>query len=60
VNVLRTVKAVLWAFLGIRGKNEYEQDLGRLKPLHIMVVALVLVALFVATLIGIVNWVVKN
>jgi uncharacterized membrane protein SpoIIM required for sporulation len=60
MNLLRTVKAVLWAFFGIRGKNEYEQDLGRLKPLHIITVALVLVAVFVATLIGVVNWVVKN
>jgi len=59
MSLLGTVKAVLWSFLGIRRKSGYEQDLGKLNPLHVIAVALVLVALFVAGLIALVNWVAK-
>ncbi|MDB5912856.1 MAG: hypothetical protein JWP22_1531 [Ramlibacter sp.] len=60
MSLLRTVKTVLWSFLGIRKKSEYEQDLGRANPFHVIAVALVLVALFVVGLIGFVHWIVKN
>ena len=56
---LRAVKAVAWAFLGIRKASDYQEDLGQLSPLHIIAVALVGVALFVAGLMMLVNWVVK-
>jgi hypothetical protein len=56
---LHTVKAVAWAFFGIRKNSEYQQDLGKLNPFHIILVALVGVALFVGGLIFLVNWVVK-
>jgi hypothetical protein len=56
---LRTVKAVAWSFLGIRKNSEYQQDLGKLNPFHIIAVALVGVALFVAGLIALVSWVAK-
>jgi hypothetical protein len=54
---LRTVKAVAWSFLGIRKNSEYQEDLGKLNPFHIIGVALVGVALFVAALIALVSWV---
>ena len=58
-SILHTVKAVGWAFLGIRKDSEYQRDLQRLNPLHIVIVALLAVVLFVAALIGIVHWVVN-
>jgi len=58
MNFLRTVKTVLWSFVGIRKKSEYEEDLGRANPLHIVAVALVAVAIFVGGLITVVHWVV--
>lgn len=58
MNVLRTVRAVLWSFLGIRRGSGLEDDMRRLNPLHVVAVALVAVALFVAGLIGLVHWVV--
>jgi hypothetical protein len=58
MSALHTVKAVLWAFLGIRKRSSYEEDLGKLSPFHIIAVALVAVALFVGGLIALVNWVV--
>jgi len=60
VNLLRTVKTVLWSFIGIRKKSEYEADLGKANPFHIIAVALVAVAIFVTGLIFLVRWVAKN
>ena len=57
--LLRTVKAVAWAFLGIRKNSEYRSDLGKLNPFHIIAVALVGVALFVGTQVLLVNWVAR-
>ncbi len=58
-SVLQTVKAVAWAFLGIRRNSDYQADLGKLNPFHVIAVALVGVALFVGGLIALVNWVVR-
>ena len=56
---LRTVKAVAWSFLGIRKNSEFRDDMGRLNPVHIIVVAVLGVALFVGALVLLVNWVVR-
>lgn len=58
-SLLHTAKAVAWSFIGIRKNSEYQQDLGKLNPFHIIAVALVAVALFVGALILLVQWVVK-
>ena len=58
MNFWRTAKAVGWSFIGIRKRSEYEEDLGRLNPFHIIVVALLAVALFVGGLIALVHWIV--
>jgi hypothetical protein len=60
MSILRTVKTVLWSFIGIRKKSEYEEDLGKANPFHIIAVALVTVVIFVVGLISLVKWVVKN
>jgi hypothetical protein len=57
--MLRAIQAVGWAFLGIRKKSQYQEDLGQLSPLHVIVVALIAVALFVLGLMALVNWVVQ-
>ena len=59
MSVLRTVKTVLWSFIGIRKKSGYEEDLGKANPFHVIAVALVVVACFVGGLIAVVHWVVK-
>ena len=59
MRLLRTVKAVLWSFIGIRKKSDYQEDLGKLNPFQVIAVAFVIVALFVVGLIALVNWVVK-
>ena len=53
MNLLRTMKAVGWSFIGIRKNSDYQEDLDRLNPFHIIAVAL-----FVGGLIALVNWIV--
>jgi hypothetical protein len=53
-----TVKAVLWGFLGVRRNADYQSDIAKLNPIHILVVGVVMALLFVAGLILLVNWVV--
>jgi len=57
-SLLGTVKAVLWGFLGVRRKADFQDDIAKLNPIHLMVVGVVLAFLFVLSLMLIVNWVV--
>jgi uncharacterized membrane protein YidH (DUF202 family) len=57
---LGTVKAVSWSFLGIRKNSEYQKDLEKLNPLHIITVAIVMVVVMVIGLIVLVNFVVAK
>jgi hypothetical protein len=45
------MKAVFWSFLGIRKKNDYEQDAAHLNPVHVILAGLIAAAVFVLTLI---------
>lgn len=60
MSLMHTVKAVAWSFIGIRNSAANERDQDKLNPLHIVAVALVGVALFVGTLVLLVNWVVAK
>jgi hypothetical protein len=57
-SIMATVRAVLWGFLGVRRNADYQDDIARLNPIHIMVVGVAMALLFVAGLIFLVNWVV--
>jgi hypothetical protein len=45
-----TVKAVLWAFLGIRSQRGYDEDRKKLKVQHVIVVGIVCALIFVIAL----------
>lgn len=49
-----------WSFLGIRSKQGYQNDLAKVNPLHVILVAVLGVLLLVGLLIGLVNWVVAK
>lgn len=51
----RTFKAVAWAFLGVRQESEYQQDIARLTPLHIIAVGFVAVLLLIGVLLVLVK-----
>jgi uncharacterized membrane protein YidH (DUF202 family) len=57
-SLVATIKAVLWGFLGVRRQADYQQDIARLNPLHLMAVGVIMALLFVFGLILVVNWVV--
>ncbi len=58
-SMLRTVKAVLWSFIGLRSRSEFNKDVAQLNPIHIIAVGLVLALVFVLGLLALVNWVVQ-
>lgn len=60
MSLLRTVRTVLWSFVGIRKRSGFEEDLGKANPFAIIAVALGAVLVFVVGLIVLVNWVVKH
>ncbi len=60
LNAWRTIKAVAWSFLGIRKGSDYQQDMARLNPVHVILVGIIGALLFVLSLIALVNWVVLN
>ena len=51
----RTIKAVLWSFLGVRSQKEFDQDKQSLNPLELLAVGFILCVIFIATLMIIVN-----
>ena len=53
---LSTVKAVLWGFLGVRRRSDYEKDITQHKPLQLVAVYLVMAILFVGALIALAKW----
>ena len=56
----RTVKLVLWSFVGLRARDESEIDVEQLNPVHIIVMALLGAVVFVGALIALATWVVSG
>lgn len=57
---LATVRAVLWAFLGVRRNADYQDDVKTLNPLHIAAVGIAATFVFVVGLMLLVEWVVAT
>ncbi|WP_144629756.1 DUF2970 domain-containing protein [Bordetella genomosp. 13] len=57
---LQTMRAVLWAFLGVRRGAGYQDDAARLNPVHVIIAGVLAAALFVIGLVSIVRWVVAS
>lgn len=55
---LGTLLAVAWSFIGLRRNKDFEQDVGGLNPIYVLVAGLLGVAIFIAILIAIVHTVV--
>ncbi|WP_310613174.1 DUF2970 domain-containing protein [Limnohabitans sp.] len=60
ISLMRSIKAVAWSFLGIRKSSEFQEDIDKITPLHVLGVGLVAVFLFVISLIALVNLVVAK
>ncbi len=57
-NFLRSFKVVAWSFIGIRKQSEFHTDGNSVKPVHVILVGLLLALLFVLGLITVINLVV--
>ena len=59
-SLLQTLRAVAWSFFGVRRRADYEQDVSKLNPVHVVIAGLVGAALFVAAIVVLVRWVVGS
>jgi hypothetical protein len=50
-----TMKAVFWSFFGVRKRKDYEHDAANLNPVHVVVGALIGVAIFIGILLFVVR-----
>jgi hypothetical protein len=57
---LYSLRAVFWSFFGLRRKSDFDTDSAKLNPLHIVIAALIGVAIFIGLLITIVKLVVAQ
>lgn len=57
---LYSMKAVFWSFFGLRRKSDFDTDSARLNPLHVVIAALLCVAIFIGLLITVVKLVVAK
>lgn len=55
-----TMKAVAWSFFGVRKGSDYEKDVDRLNPVHVVIAGVIGAALFVIALLLLVNWVLAS
>lgn len=53
----RTVRAVAWSLIGLRKSSEYQKDLEKINPVHIIIVGLAAIFLLAISLIVLVNWI---
>jgi DUF2970 family protein len=56
----RTLLAVLWSFFGVRKSRDLERDVTELKPLHVVIVGVLVAAVFVGVLFMLVQWVIRS
>ncbi|MFZ2986966.1 DUF2970 domain-containing protein [Ideonella sp.] len=57
---LGTMKAVAWSFFGVRRGADYERDVSQLNPVHVVIAGLIGAAVFVMSLVLLVQWVLSS
>jgi len=55
---LYTLKSVMWAMFGVRGGDGYVEDVRKITPKQAILVAILMVAVFIAALIFVVSLVI--
>jgi len=56
----QTARAVAWSFFGVRRGADYEKDVARLNPVHVIIAGVIGAALFVLVLVLLVQWVIGS
>ncbi len=57
---LQTLRAVAWSFFGVRKSRDYEQDVARLNPVHVIIAGVIGAAVFIGVLVLVVNWIIAS
>ena len=57
---LQTMRAVAWSFFGVRKSRDYEQDVARLNPVHVIIAGVIGALLFIGALALLVNWIIAS
>ncbi|MFT3801731.1 MAG: DUF2970 domain-containing protein [Burkholderiaceae bacterium] len=52
---LQTVKAVAWAFFGVRRGAAHENDINQLNPVHLIIIGLMMGGVFIGSLVIIIK-----
>ena len=52
---LGTLSAVAWSFTGLRRKKDFDDDVGGLNPVYVIIAALIGVLIFIGVLIAVVK-----
>ena len=60
LNFFQTLKAVLWGFFGVRKNKGYNEDIGQLNPVHLIIAGLLSGIIFVVGLVYIASWFANN
>ena len=60
LSFLQTIKAVAWSFFGVRRGADYEKDVAKLNPVHVIIAGVIGAALFVLVLVLLVQWVIGS
>jgi hypothetical protein len=56
----QTMRAVAWSFFGVRRSADYERDVQRLNPVHVVIAGVLGAVVFVGLLIALVRWIVGS
>ena len=54
------MRAVAWSFFGVRRRTDYERDVQRLNPVHLIVAAIAGAAVFILALVLLIRWIVSS
>jgi hypothetical protein len=57
---LQTLGAVAWSFFGVRKSRDYEQDVAKLNPVHVIIAGVIGALLFIGALALLVNWIIAS
>ena len=60
LSLLQTIKAVAWSFFGVRRGSDYQNDVSKLNPVHVIIAGLIGAALFIGALVLLVRLVVTS
>lgn len=55
-----TIRAVLWSFIGVRKRKDYQQDASTLNPVHVIIAGLIAAVIFVLTIVLVVRVIVSQ